>query len=39
MRVRTNLTREERKQRANLIAAVVFWVLVLVVCVVVGVVR
>jgi hypothetical protein len=39
MRVRTNLTREERKQRANFIAAVVFWVLVLVVCVVVGVVR
>lgn len=34
-----NLTREERKQRNNLIEAVVFWAAILVVCVVVGVVR
>lgn len=34
-----NYTREERKQRANFITAVVFWAAVLVVCVVAGVVR
>lgn len=32
-----NLTREERKQKSNLIAAIVFWSVVLVVCVVVWV--
>lgn len=34
-----NLTREERKQRNNLIAAIVFWSVILAVCVVVGVLR
>lgn len=34
-----NLTREERKQKNNLIASVVFWSVILVVCVVMGVVR